>query len=148
MNRSLRRLRLLRLGVDSRQDWRVLVSRHLARDARLLVGTHLDGLLGLLDRIVDKKGASDQGAQSLLQTDDGVTVSRSRPRQPDRRTGRKEACVTRGLVCSEVRPGKEILELRDKVAGRKINFSSRVRSRARSVRSRLDWAKLMGNSWK
>lgn len=47
-----------------------------------------------------------------------------------------------------MRPGKEILELRDKVAGRKINFSSRVRNRARSVRSRLDGVKLMGNSWK
>lgn len=44
---GLGRLRLLRLGVDSRQDGRVLLSRHLARDARLLVGTHLGGLSDL-----------------------------------------------------------------------------------------------------
>lgn len=56
---------------------------------------------------------------------------RRHDRQTDRQTRRKEESVTRGLVRSEVRPGKETLEQRDKAAGRKINFSSRVRSRAK-----------------
>lgn len=49
-------LRLLRLGVDSRQDGRVLLSRHLAGDARLLVDTHLGGLVDLWNGRVECKG--------------------------------------------------------------------------------------------
>lgn len=78
----------------------------------------------------------------------GETASQYKVEYQDRQTERKEVCVTRGLVCSDVRPGEERLELRDKVAGRKINFSSRVRSRAGSVRSRLGWVRLMGKGWK
>lgn len=86
---------------------------------------------------------SGEDALSLSQRD-GVTVQ---GRGQDR-WKRREVCVTRGLVWSDVRPGEESLELRDKVAGRKINFSSRVRSRARSKRSQLGWVRLMERAWK
>lgn len=70
---GLCRLRLLRLGIDSRQDGRVLLPRHLARDARLLVDTHLGGLSDLLERNSREKGMPGKGSLSLSKRD-GVTV--------------------------------------------------------------------------
>lgn len=99
---GLCRLRLLRLGIDSRQDGRVLLSRHLARDARLLVDTHLGGLSDLWNGIVEKRGC-------LVKMRCRCCRETASQYKVDTKTGRKKRSLCNegtGLVRCETGKGK------------------------------------------